>query len=119
MKPTAVIFSFVIGLLILQPGFGIFTTDPAIASCAKKETKKPGCVKSKCEKQAEEEEDEDCGMKRCNPLLGCSTGNFYLNYYTRISLDPLFYEKQQTHFFNDNRVLKQSSDCWHPPEVIS
>lgn len=76
------------------------------------------CRKTKCNKSKPTEDKKDCETNRCNPLMACPAGNFYLLGYSHISIATLILPKQKTTLVNDNRVSTQLTECWHPPEII-
>ncbi|HET9746005.1 MAG TPA: hypothetical protein VFP97_09840, partial [Chitinophagaceae bacterium] len=59
-----------------------------------------------------------CENNRCNPLMSCPTGNFYLFNISSLSIELFILSKQKTVLINDNRILKHLAECWHPPEII-
>lgn len=75
-------------------------------------------TKSKCEKSKENNDENDCENGRCNPLMSCPAGNFYLFTNTQISILPILLPKPKTVLVNDNRIAKRLAECWHPPEII-
>ena len=118
MRVRASIFTFILSVLIIQPLFADFrfTKVEASATC-KKEAKKSSCAVRSCEKQ-DEEKDMECEQNQCNPLLGCPTGNFYIHDYTKLTLSTFRVPKQKMSLIDDNRLAKQQSECFHPPEMI-
>src|SRR5204863_240642 len=77
------------------------------------------CCKATCHKQEPAKEKNDCGPNRCNPFMGCSAGNFYVHNYFSITFTTIILPKTKIALFDDNRVSKQLSECWHPPEITS
>jgi hypothetical protein len=122
MKPAACILLIVWTILLAEPGFSSYHIKALPSSCMKKvEVEKPSCSKSKCSKTStpvKQEENDDCKNNRCNPLMSCPTGNFYLSGHPHLAIAPLIILKQKTVLKNDNRISKQLSECWHPPEII-
>ena len=128
MKAVAFILTLIWGLLMIEPAFANFR--PANSSCSKnKPTQLPcdknkpapsSCSGSKCNKNKsnQQEEKNDCESNRCNPLMACPTGNFYLFGHSFFSISALMISKQKNILVNDNRVVKQLTECWHPPEII-
>jgi hypothetical protein len=115
VKTRATILSVLISLLIMQPilsGFGL----PEAYTVCKPETEEESCSSS-CSSEAPPEED-DCDRPGCNPLLGCSSGNFYIHDYATISFTSFFIPRKKSFVSNDNRLLEQLKECWHPPENI-
>jgi hypothetical protein len=105
--------------LLIEPLSDNFSSIKTVySSCAKKQETKSSCCKSKCEKPVKKEKKDECENNRCNPLMSCPTGNFYLfgqSYLDEISLP---FSKQKNILVNDNRLQKQLTECWHPPEII-
>ncbi len=117
MKTRAWILTVILGVVILQPPFTNFNASAMEAACAKTKTLTPAsCSKSSCDNSLPAEEENDC-EKRCNPLLGCSTGNFYIHNYYTITLTEVLVPKPKTALVNDNRTLDQLRECWNPPEI--
>lgn len=132
MKLKAGILAMIVGLLILQPLFGNFGLREAYGNCSTpRETSpcpssKSTCPKAKkqctskktCNSPASPGKKKNCDPGGCNPLLGCSSGNFYIHHYSTISLLSLFIPKLKPVMVNDNRIQKRLNECWHPPEII-
>ena len=81
---------------------------------------KPTCAKSKkCSSDSPVEEKEDCGTDGCNPFLPCMGSCCYLpeSFFTHSM--PGFAIKEKMALVNDNRILSNFSECWHPPEIVS
>ena len=108
----------IISILMVQPLFSNFSVRAVKSSCSKTKPAKSTCCESKCSKPKPEENKQDCGGDRCNPLMGCTSGNFYVHNYSYISITSLIIPKQKTALVNDNRISKQLTECWHPPEII-
>ena len=105
--------------LLIEPLSANFSSiKTAYSSCAKKQEAKSSCCKSKCEKPADKEEKDDCENNKCNPLMSCPTGNFYLFGQSDLSAEPFILSNQKKALINDNRIQKQLTECWHPPEII-
>lgn len=124
MKKRAAILALLVGLLILQPTFAWFGFAAAYGKCNKPEpvqqcaSEKTQCpVKKSCSKE-EPAKEKGCEEKKCNPLLGCTAGNFYVHQYSTISLFQFLIPKQKSVVTNDNRVQKQLNECFHPPEYV-
>ena len=109
MKAAVCILTTILLLLMVQPLFSNSCAEPAESSCSK----------SKCNKPEPAKENDDCENNRCNPLMACPTGNFYLFGHSHISIALLLLPKQKTILVNDNRVSAKLTECWHPPENIS
>ena len=104
--------------LLIEPLSANFSSiKTAYSSCAEKQEPKSSCCKSTCE-PAEKEEKDDCENNQCNPLMSCPTGNFYLFGQSYLSATPFILSKQKNVLINDNRIQKQLTECWHPPEII-
>ena len=83
-------------------------------------TEEPACAKSKkCVPGTPAEEKEDCSNNGCNPFLPCMGSCCYLpeNFFTHSM--PGFVLKQKMALIDDNRILSNISECWHPPEFLS
>ena len=107
-------------VLLIEPLSANFNIESVYStSCAKVEKPQSSCCKSTCDKPTDREEEEnDCEDNRCNPLMSCPTGNFYLFGQTYLTSVPLILSKQKKVLINDNRIQKQLTECWHPPEII-
>ena len=108
MKAGAFILAIILFALIIEPVF----------SNVSAETEESCCSKTKCNKPEPSDDNDDCESNRCNPLMACPTGNFYLFGYNSISFTSYIPSKQKPILVNDNRVLSQLTECWHPPEII-
>ena len=105
--------------LLIEPLSANFSSiKTPYSSCAKKQEAKSSCCKSKCEKPADKGEKDDCENNKCNPLMSCPTGNFYLFGQSDLSAAPFILSNQKKALINDNRIQKQLAECWHPPEII-
>src|SRR5688500_17674887 len=103
MRSTVSLFAIVWAVLMVQPAFTNFTgkaasstctsNKPVKSSCQKKKPGKKSCAKTKCSKPISKSK-EKCSKEHCNPLLGCPSGNFYIHYYTSISLTSFILLKQ-------------------------
>jgi hypothetical protein len=122
MKVRACILMALWAALLVEPGSANFSIETPYSSCAEKQTEKPSCSKSKssCDAPVESEDDNDnnCEKDRCNPLMSCPSGNFYVFNHSQFVIASLFILKQKASLINDNRIVKQTGDCWHPPEII-
>lgn len=110
-------WGFIFCGLHIHPLFATYSTDGEQVCVI---SEKPACAKgSKCSTEAPVEEKEDCSNKGCNPFLPCMGSCCYLpeNFFT-YSL-PEFVSKQKMSLVNDNRLVSNLSECWHPPEVNS
>lgn len=104
--------------LLIEPISANFSIKTPYSSCSKKQEVQSSCSKSKCDKSKDKEEKDDCENNRCNPLMSCPTGNFYLFGHPHLVIAPFILSKQKTILINDNRILKCLAECWHPPETI-
>ena len=104
--------------LLIEPLSANFSTTTFYSSCSKKQKIESSCSKSKCDKSKDKEEENDCEDNRCNPLMSCPTGNFYLFGQPYLTAAPFTFSKQKKALINDNRIQKQLTECWHPPEII-
>jgi len=124
MKLAASILLLVWTVLLVEPGFANYAMKAEASSCTKKyKTVEPTCSKSKCSKPestkvpADSKEDKDCTKNRCNPLMSCPAGNFYLLGFPQLIIAPFILVSKKKAAFDDKRLSKQLSECWHPPEV--
>jgi len=104
--------------LLIEPLSANFSIKTPYSSRSKKQEVKSLCSKSKCNKSNDKEKKDDCENDRCNPLMSCPTGNFYLFGYPHLPITPFISLKQKTILINDNRIVKHLAECWHPPEII-
>jgi len=118
MKTRACILIILWSALLIEPLSANFSVRTEYSSCAKKQEAQSSCCKSKCDKPKEKEDENDCDNNRCNPLMSCPTGNFYLLTSSQISITPFTLSKQKVALINDNRIAKHLAECWHPPEII-
>ncbi len=128
MRPVAFLLAIILSTLMVQPAFTNFRmkadnssctkNKPVKPACSKKKTVTTTCSKNKCSRPKTPESGNNCGADRCNPLLGCPSGNFYLLNHSYISLPSFIIFKQKNILVNDNRISKQLTECWHPPEII-
>lgn len=106
-------------VLLIEPlSANLNIKTPYSSSCSKKQKVQSSCSKSKCNKPKDKEEKDDCENNRCNPLMSCPTGNFYLFGQPYLAVAPFSFLKQKKALINDNRIQKQLTECWHPPEII-
>ena len=118
MKTRACILIILWSTLLIEPLSANLNIESVYSSCAKKQKPRSSCCKSKCEKPKENKDKNECKNDRCNPLMSCPTGNFYLFSNSQVSIVPLILSKQKAILVNDNRIAKQLAECWHPPEII-
>jgi hypothetical protein len=118
MKMRAFTLMILWSILLLEPLSANLNIQTPYSSCSKKEEVKSSCSKSKCSKTADNEDENDCEGNRCNPLMSCPTGNFYLYNPADVSIESFIAAKQKMVLINDNRISKHLCECWHPPEII-
>lgn len=106
------------GVLLIEPLSANLSIQTPYSSCSKKQKPETSSCKSSCNKSADNEEDNDCEESRCNPLMSCPTGNFYLFTQPGLSIPALKIATDKLSLINDNRIVKQMNECWHPPEII-
>jgi hypothetical protein len=118
MKARACILIAIWGILLIEPASANFNINSGYSRCGETENSEPAGCKSACSKPVEQEDENDCEGNRCNPLMSCPTGNFYLFTQALLSIAPLNISKEKKDLINDNRIVKQQNECWHPPEII-
>ena len=118
MKIRACILIVIWSTLLIEPLSANFSIKTVYSSCSEKQKVPSSCCNSKCNKTKDKESKDDCENNRCNPLMSCPSGNFYLFGHPQLSLDAFIPAKQKTILINDNRIVKRLSECWHPPEII-
>ena len=118
MKARACILVLIWSLLLIEPLSANFNIESNYSACKKSEPTETSCCKSSCSKPAEKEDENDCEGNRCNPLMSCPTGNFYLFSHPNVSIEAFKPSKEKQALINDNRIIKQMAECWHPPEII-
>lgn len=102
----------------MEPVSANFNINSSYSGCGKTENSEPAGCMSSCSNPVEQEDENDCEGNRCNPLMSCPTGNFYMLTTTILSIAPLNISKEKKDLINDNRIVKQLNECWHPPEII-
>ena len=107
------------GTLLVQPLFEDFSKQLSKTSCSQRALVKSACSKGKCDAPKPSKDNKDCDGSRCNPLMACPTGNFFLFGYLHLSISPISEPREKTILANDNRISKPISECWHPPEIVS
>jgi len=117
MKAGACILAAILSILMVQPLFSNFGTKTVKSSCTQSPANSSHC-QNKCSRPNPQKDKQDCEGDRCNPLMGCPTGNFYAHNYSFILITSLIIPKQKMALVNDNRLSKQLTECWHPPEII-
>ena len=121
MKTRACILMVLWSTLLVEPLTANFSIKTAYSSsCSKIEESQSPCSKSKCNKPKDKEEKDDCENENdgCNPLMSCPAGNFYLFGQSYLAPAAFTLSKQKKVLINDNRIQKQLTECWHPPEII-
>ena len=118
MKIRACILLLIWSTLLTEPLSANFSIQSPYSSCSKKVEVQSSSCESKCNKPKDKEEENDCENNRCNPLMSCPTGNFYLFGHQLLSIAPFILSKQKAILINDNRIIQQLTECWHPPEII-
>ena len=58
-----------------------------------------------------------CDGMNCNPFMGCAYCGMYILLKPEIAVITTAC-KEKIHTSNDNRIVKNPSDFWHPPNVI-
>ena len=117
MKVRAYILMLLWTVLLIEPLSANLSIQTPYSSCSNKQTESVSCASS-CSKPADNEEENDCEENRCNPLMSCPTGNFYLFTQPGLSIPALKISTDKKSLINDNRIVKQLNECWHPPEII-
>jgi hypothetical protein len=119
MKTGAFILIVLWTVLLIEPlSANLNIKNHYAVSCSQKQKIRSCCAKSKCNKPKDNDKKNDCENKGCNPLMSCPTGNFYLFGQAYLAVAPFTLSKQKKSLINDNRIQKQLSECWHPPEII-
>jgi len=118
MKARACILMVLWSVLLIEPLSANFSINSPYSSCSKKEKVQSSCSKSKCDTQKDNKEENDCENNRCNPLMSCPTGNFYLFGQSWFAATPFILSKEKKILINDNRIIKHLAECWHPPEIF-
>jgi hypothetical protein len=119
MKTRACILIVLWSLLLIEPLSANLSIETVYSSsCSNKQKTESSCSKSKCDQPKDNDEENDCEDNRCNPLMSCPAGNFYLFGQSDLAIAPLILSKQKKVLIDDNRIQKQLSECWHPPEKI-
>jgi hypothetical protein len=104
-------FVMVLGFLHLEP----------LSSCAAPE-EAPSCsATTSCKQQQPDNDDNKCPMEKgCNPFVPCSVGVCCYLVESFFIPAPVFtIKKDKPALSNDNRLLSNVSECWHPPEFLS
>jgi hypothetical protein len=118
MKARACILMLLWTVLLIEPLSANLSIQTPYSSCSKKPKAESSSCVSSCSNPAENEEENDCEDNRCNPLMSCPTGNFYLFIQPSLSIPAINISTGKKSLINDNRIVKQMNECWHPPEII-
>ena len=118
MKTRACILIVLWSLLLMEPLSANLSIETIYSSSCSKKPKIESCCQSKCDQSKDSDEENDCEDNQCNPLMSCPTGNFYLFGHSYFSVASFILSKQKKVLINDNRIQKQLTECWHPPEII-
>ncbi len=118
MKVRACILMILWSTLLIEPLSANFSIKTPYSSCSEKQEVQSSCSKSKCDQSNSKEKEDDCENNRCNPLMSCPTGNFYLLGHPHLAIAAFIPPKQKAILINDNRIQKGLAECWHPPEMI-
>ena len=137
MKQAAGILILLWTFTMVQPAFALFGGQSGYGTCSKTITTKPACSKGKtaaptctkmkasgtacskhkCNKPSKSDDKGSCNNNGCNPSLGCCSGNFFVHQHSTISLNSWFVQRQMLIVTDDNRISKNLSECFHPPEA--
>ena len=98
---------------------GYTTEKNASPACSEKLISPPSCSGDHCDNDTDTSGKDDCKRQGCNPTLGCTSGNFYVHHYDSLFLPSWLAQKQEKFVSDDKRVVRNTSECWHPPEWIS
>ena len=101
LKITVCILSLAMAFLIVQPVISLNKLKGTCCSghcCKKKENKK-----------------SSAGNKDCNPLMRCQLCSLFIVSGFTPSESSNFSISEKVFIRNDNRTVKNLSECWHPP----
>lgn len=118
MKARACILIMIWSMLLIEPATANFNIESNYSACKKSKKTSSSCSQSSCDNSDDREDENDCEGNRCNPIMSCPTGNFYLFNQPQLSLEALKLSKEKQALINDNRIVEQMAECWHPPEII-
>lgn len=118
MKEKACILLVLWALLLVEPLSANLSIQSPYSACSKEQKPESSCSMTSCDDAADSNDENDCDNNRCNPIMSCPTGNFYLIIQSNINLPALEVSTDKKIPTNDNRVVKQTGDCWHPPRMI-
>jgi hypothetical protein len=114
----AAIFILVFGFLHLQPLFG-----RAVSNVDEEESCASVCqMNTPCGSKKDEpaEKENNCPIQACNPFVPCAmSACCYLVESFFPGINASVETKTRLFVFNDDRILNQSSECFHPPEYFS
>ena len=105
MKSGAFICLFIFSLLTVEPLYSYYQAEEDM------------CCMEECSKESSEEGEEDCENTGCNPFMSCIYGNFFLVEKPYLSVTWFIVPGKKIATVNDNRIVGNLSDCWHPPEA--
>ena len=110
MKISAYLFTLLLGFTTIQPLWNLPEKPAASHSCCQKDTGKQSAQSEKKQR--------GCDGMSCNPFMGCPMVSYDLA--ERFTLDyQLPVPTRQVYLVkNDNRLVTQMSDCWHPPQLV-
>ena len=74
------------------------------------------CISNCCDKKQDKKQQSE--NKDCNPFLACSSAAWMQSPKISVSHPPKVIYKQQYFIFNDNRVIKNLSSLFHPPNMV-
>ena len=102
MKIAASIFLGIIALLLVQPLVAMNSSEND--DCCSED-----CCKKECPKK------DDQGNKDCNPFTNCALCSLFLISRQPIAAANIVEVKEVFFIKNDNRIIQNLSECWHPP----
>ena len=104
MKATVYILSLVMAFLMVQPLIPV--------------NNKEECCSEKCCKKKEDKK-ENSKNKDCNPLMNCRfCALFIVSKSYQVEINPIN-TREKILIINDNRIIKNLSECWHPPKFTA
>jgi hypothetical protein len=109
MKVPTCILIALFSFLLVQPLLG--TTGQ---TCEIKCSREAG---NNCAGDDAGSEKNGCAKNQCNPLMSCSSGNFYIVEGFYLGNSPAGIKAKKDLSTDDNRILSSFSECWHPPEL--
>jgi hypothetical protein len=106
MRLAAYILFSLVCFLVVEPLFSGKKT--AMTKCGASL-----CCKKHASKKSSKEQDKDC-----NPFMGCSSCNLFIIDKPVPDQLPVILLKEKNIVKNDNRIIQNLSECWHPPNTI-